>query len=185
MRLPRIGGARRFSPTALGVFAAWTPVFRYRSGTGSFFPTTARPGSLCDSLRSRILSFLQLSVANEGWVYRASGLPGAPRRPCRLCPQDGIRHAGPRTCTARRPRPSEKLIVVADFGQICARHYKTCLAWSWDKRTKTCGTSSRLVVGDDAPDILLYTGLNVDRAMRLWSRCRTHLSRYRYELHGH
>ena len=51
----------------------------------------------------------------------------------------------------------------------CHGHYKTCLAWTWDEKGKTCHISPWIIVGEVSPGKV--SGVNAGRLQRLVGQC--------------
>jgi hypothetical protein len=51
----------------------------------------------------------------------------------------------------------------------CNKHYKTCLAWTWESMTKDCHISPWVIVGESAPG--KYSGVNAGRLSHLAEKC--------------
>jgi hypothetical protein len=51
----------------------------------------------------------------------------------------------------------------------CNRHYKTCLAWTWDSKDNACHISPWIIIGEDAPG--KFSGVNAGRIQQLAKQC--------------
>jgi len=51
----------------------------------------------------------------------------------------------------------------------CNRHYKTCLAWTWDAKDRVCHISPWVIVGEVSPG--KFSGINAARVQRLAGQC--------------
>lgn len=51
----------------------------------------------------------------------------------------------------------------------CNRHYKTCLAWTWDAKDRLCHISPWVIVGGVSPG--MFSGINAARVQQLAGEC--------------
>jgi hypothetical protein len=72
-------------------------------------------------------------------------------------------------------RPDEAVMTIKDTDgpdkclANCNKHYKTCLAWTWDSKTKDCHVSPWVIIGEVSPG--KFTGLNYVRVDQIGRQC--------------
>ena len=56
-----------------------------------------------------------------------------------------------------------------DCSKLCEKHYKTCIAWTWERERHLCHESPWMIVGEEAEG--KTTGLNLPRVKKLAQKC--------------